>query len=64
MINIQEQPKIVLDDFNDSLYASKSSLAADLENANPLARCLKQFEYIDPRGYINISKYNHVLLCK
>ncbi len=56
MINLQEQPKIVLDDFNDSLYASKSSLAADLENASPWTRCLKQFEYIDPRGYINISK--------
>ncbi len=50
------QPKIVLDDFNDSLYASKSSLAADFENAGPWTRCLKKFEYVDPRGYIKIRK--------
>jgi hypothetical protein len=54
----QPQPKIILDDFNDSLYASKSTLAADFGNAGAWKRCLKKIEYIDPRGYINIGKFS------
>ena len=47
---------LVFEDFNSSLYASKSTISMN----NWSALCdwytiKRKFEYIDPRGYINIA---------
>ena len=49
------RPKLILDDFTDSLYASKSTIAFGDTFEERWQSLLKMTEYIDPRGYINIG---------
>ena len=50
------RPKFVLDDFTDSLYASKSTVAYGDNLEDHCLGILKSMEYVDPRGSVNISK--------
>ena len=49
------RPKLILDDFTDSLYASKSTIAFGDTFEERWTGLLKMTEYVDPRGYINIG---------
>ena len=49
-------PRLVLDDFKDSLYASKSTINFGDSLEERWRSLLRQLEYIDPRGYMNIGK--------
>ena len=50
------RPKFVLDDFTDSLYASKSTVAYGDNMQENCLGLLKSMEYVDPRGRVNISE--------
>ena len=48
--------RLVFEDFNSPLYASKSTIS--MNNWSSLCDCYmikRKLEYIDPRGYVNIS---------
>ena len=48
--------RLVFEDFNSPLYASKSTISMNNWSSLCNWQVLKQkFEYIDPRGYINMS---------
>ena len=49
------RPKFVLDDFTDSLYASKSTIAFGDTCEENCVNLLRSMEYVDPRGGINIG---------
>ena len=49
------RPKLILDDFTDSLYASKSTIAFGDTFEERWSSIWKMMEYVDPRGYINIG---------
>ena len=49
-------PKFVLDDFTDSLYASKSTIASGETCEENILNILRRMEFVDPRGNINICK--------
>ena len=49
------RPKLILDDFTDSLYASKSTIAFGDTFEERWTSIFKMVEYVDPRGYINIG---------
>lgn len=55
---IVHYPKLVLDDFNDSLYASKSTIGFGETTGEKWKNVVKRMEYIDPRGYTNIGTNN------
>ena len=51
------RPKFVLDDFTDSLYASKSTIAFGDTCQENCVNLLKRMEYVDPRGSVNIGEW-------
>ena len=51
------RPKFVLDDFTDSLYASKSTIAFGDSCEENCVNLLKRMEYVDPRGSVNIGEW-------
>jgi hypothetical protein len=53
-------PKLVLDDFKDSLYASKSTIDFGDSLEERWRSLLNQLEYIDPRGYVNIGRLSAI----
>ena len=50
------RPKLILDDFTDSLYASKSTIAFGETFQEKWNSVFKMTEFIDPRGYLNIGR--------
>ena len=51
--------RLILDNFADSVYGSKQDLSQDVSQG--CNRFLKKFEFIDPRGYINIGSFIHAV---
>ena len=47
----------MLDDFTDSLYASKSTVAYGDSCQENCVSAVRSLEYVDPRGRLNIGKY-------
>ena len=57
--------ELILEDFTESRYASKKSLADDVEEAdNNWKKKLKFSGYIDPRGSLNIGKFSFSITLK
>ena len=46
----------MLDDFTDSLYASKSTVAYGDSCQENCVSAVRSLEYVDPRGRLNIGK--------
>lgn len=47
----------MLDDFTDSLYASKSTVAYGDSCQENCVSVVRSLEFVDPRGRLNIGKY-------
>lgn len=55
------RPKFVLDDFTDSLYASKSTIALGDTCEENCVNLLRSMDYVDPRGGINIGNKRNLV---